>query len=173
MRRSWPPPAHGRSEGGLRALIRIGLLSLAVASAALVSTAAAQNDSPAQAAIRTALTQWMADFNAGDAEAACRLFAPDLIAQMRGQPERGYTELCDLLKRSLSDRTKTYRYSLTIKEILVAGDLAVVRLTWTLKVKPKDGTGESSSDEPGMDIFRRQPDGSWKISRYIAYEASP
>jgi hypothetical protein len=24
-----------------------------------------------------------------------------------------------------------------------------------------------------MDVFRRQPDGSWKISRYIAYEASP
>jgi steroid delta-isomerase len=81
--------------------------------------------------------------------------------------------LCDLLKRSLSDRSKTYAYSLVIKEILVAGDLAVVRLTWTLKVKPKDGVGEISSDEPGMDIFRRQGDGSWKISRYIAYEALP
>ena len=23
--------------------------------------------------------------------------------------------------------------------------------------------------EPGMDIFRRQPDGSWKIMRYMAY----
>jgi steroid delta-isomerase len=103
----------------------------------------------------------------------CGLFAPDLIAQYRGQPERDYQGLCDLLKRSLSDRSKTYAYSLVIKEILVAGDLAVVRLTWTLKVKPKDGVGEISSDEPGMDIFRRQGDGSWKISRYIAYEALP
>jgi ketosteroid isomerase-like protein len=25
--------------------------------------------------------------------------------------------------------------------------------------------------EPGLDVFRRQPDGSWKIVRYIAYEA--
>jgi uncharacterized protein (TIGR02246 family) len=152
----------------LRALVWSGLLSLA-----LVSPAAAQGDSPAQAEIRAALTQWMTDFNAGNAEKVCGLFAPDLIAQYRGQPERDYRGLCDLLKRSLSDRSKTYAYSLAIKEILVAGDLAVVRLTWTLKVKPKDGVGEISSDEPGMDIFRRQADGGWKISRYIAYEASP
>ena len=78
-----------------------------------------------------------------------------------------------LLKRSLSDRSKTYTYSLAIKEILVAGDLAVVRLTWTLKVQRKGYARRHTSDEPGMDIFRRQPDGSWKISRYIAYEASP
>jgi ketosteroid isomerase-like protein len=49
----------------------------------------------------------------------------------------------------------------------------VVRLVWTLKVRRKDSGAEVSSDEPGMDIFRRQPDGSWKISRYIAYEAPP
>jgi uncharacterized protein (TIGR02246 family) len=173
LHRSSPPPARGRSERHRSALIRCALLALGYASIVLACPAAAQSDSSAQAAIRSALTQWMTDFNAGDAQAACRLFAPDLIAQMRGQPERGYTELCDLLKRSLSDPAKSYRYSLAIKEIQVAGDLAVVRLTWTLQVKPKDGTGESSSDEPGMDIFRRQADGSWKISRYIAYEASP
>jgi uncharacterized protein (TIGR02246 family) len=148
--------------------VRSGLLSLA-----LLAPAVAQGDSPAQAAIRAALTQWMADFNAGDADKVCALFAPDLIAQYRGQPERDYQGLCDLLKRSLSDRSRTYTYSLAIKEILVAGDLAVVRLTWTLRVKPKDGAGDTTSDEPGMDIFRRQGDGSWKISRYIAYEASP
>ena len=79
----------------------------------------------------------MADFNAGNADKVCGLFAPDLIAQYRGQPERDYHGLCDLLNRSLNDRSKTYSYSLAIKEILVAGDLAVVRLTWTLTVQPK------------------------------------
>ena len=28
----------------------------------------------------------------------------------------------------------------------------------------------TESTEPGMDIFRRQSDGSWKIIRYLAYE---
>jgi steroid delta-isomerase len=58
----------------------------------------------------------------------------------------------------------------TSKEIIVAGDLAVVRLTWRLTVQGKDAPAETI-EEPGMDIFRRQGDGSWKIFRYIAYDA--
>jgi uncharacterized protein (TIGR02246 family) len=152
----------------VRVLVRTGLLSLA-----LVSPVAAQDDDAARGAIRAALTEWTADFNAGNTEKVCTLFAPDLIAQYRGQPERGYEALCDLLKRSLADRSKTFRYALAIKEITVAGDLAVVRLTWTLTVEQHDPPRAVTSEEPGMDIFRRQADGSWKISRYIGYEAAP
>jgi glutathione S-transferase len=104
----------------MRACLRAGLVSHA-----LISPAAAQGDTPAQAAIRAALTQWMADFNAGRAEKVCDLFARDLVAQYRGQPERGWDALCDLLKRSLADRDKRYSYALAIKEILVEGDLGV------------------------------------------------
>jgi uncharacterized protein (TIGR02246 family) len=149
----------------MRTCLRAGLVSLALACAA-----AAQGDTPAQAAIRAALTQWMADFNAGRAEKVCDLFARDLVAQYRGQPERDWDALCDLLRRSLADRDKSYSYALAIREILVEGDLAVVRLTWTLKVRGKDAA-ETTSVEPGIDIFRRQADGSWKISRYIGYES--
>ena len=94
----------------------------------------------------------------------------DLIAQYRGQPERGYDALCDLLKRSLRDPAKKYSYALDIREIVVAGDFALVRLTWTLTVHSKGASAETI-EEPGMDIFRRQADGSWTIFRYIAYEA--
>jgi steroid delta-isomerase len=93
------------------------------------------------------------------------------VAQYRGQPERGYDALCDLLKRSLADRGKSYRYALAIKEILAAGDLAAVRLTWTLTVRDKESGRETTSVEPGLDVFRRQADGSWKISRYLGYES--
>ena len=53
----------------------------------------------------------------------------------------------------------------------MAGDLAIVRLVWTLNVSSPDTPKAVQSTEPGLDVFRRQPDGSWKISRYIAYEA--
>jgi ketosteroid isomerase-like protein len=135
------------------------------------AAASAQNASSAQAEIRGALTQWMADFNAGRSDRVCGLFAPDLIAQYRGQPERDYNSLCDLLKRSLSDRTKTFSYTLDIKEIIVTGDLAVVRLNWTLTIRGSHGPEETILEEPGMDLFQRQPDGSWRIFRYIAYDA--
>jgi len=50
----------------------------------------------------------------------------------------------------------------------VFGDAAVVRLVWTLTIKNTDG--EIESVEPGLDVFRRQADGTWKIVRYMAYE---
>jgi steroid delta-isomerase len=56
-----------------------------------------------------------------------------------------------------------------IKEVLVFGDVAVVRLVWTLTVKLANGASVESV-EPGMDIFKKQADGSWQIIRYMAYE---
>lgn len=150
-------------------LVRIGLaLSLAgLASAQL----RAETSEPAQNEIRTALMQWTADFNARKLSAICDLFAPDLRYDYRGFPERGYQDVCGLLQRSLNDPKKRYSYSPAIKEIIVAGDLAVVRLTWMLTVRTEGEPGEVTVEEPGMDIFRKRPDGRWKIIRYVAYGA--
>jgi ketosteroid isomerase-like protein len=154
---------------------RIGMFVAGVLAMLLVTShaLAADDDSAAvQNQIRVELEKWKLDFNAGDASQVCALFAPDLISNFRGQPEDTYNSLCANMEAALTDPAKTYHYDLEIKEILVSGDLAVVRLVWTLKVRPKDATAsEVTTREPGMDIFRRQPDGSWKISRYMAYES--
>ena len=136
----------------------------------LLGRAMAQSGSPAEMAIRDALVTWTRHFNARDTGEICSLFAPELRYDYRGHPERGFEDICGLLRRSLADRTKHYSYSLQIREIIVSGDLAVVRLVWTLKVIPVGSTNATISEEPGMDIFRQQPDGNWKIVRYIAYE---
>ena len=133
--------------------------------------AAAQPADRPEAAIREALAKWTADFNARDTERICDLFAPDLVYDYRGFPERNYEALCGLLRRSLTDRSKQFAYALEIKEILVSGDVAVVRLVWTLRTMLPGAAAAVESKEPGLDVFRRQPDGSWKIVRYIAYEA--
>jgi steroid delta-isomerase len=158
----------------VRAFARLAgaLVGVALLAGMLPTRAAAQSDGAAQTAIRAALTQWMADFNARRIDKVCDLFAPDLIAQFRGQPETSYTALCNQLTHSLSDPTRTYSYSLAINEILVFGDIAVVRLVWTLKVE-RPGASAVTTDETGMDIFRRQPNGDWKIARFIAYDLTP
>jgi len=147
------------------------MLALVLAMLLAVSHASAEESAAdVQNQIRVALEKWKLDFNAGDGSQVCALFAPDLISNFRGQPEDTYNSLCSNLQSALSDPARTYHYDLEIKEILVSGDLAVVRLVWTMTIRPKDGT-EEMKHEPGMDIFRRQADGSWKISRYMAYEA--
>jgi uncharacterized protein (TIGR02246 family) len=128
-----------------------------------------RRESASRREITDALTQWTADFNAGDAEKTCALFSRALRADYRGQPERGYDGQCDILKRSLSDQTRRYSYALAIKEIQVWNDVAVVRLTWTLTITPKDGQ-TTTATEPGLDVFRKEADGRWRIVRYMAYE---
>jgi ketosteroid isomerase-like protein len=146
--------------------IRMPLLAAWV----LLMSAALAASGDAETAIRGALTQWMVDFNSGNSAKICDLFAPDLRADYRGQPERNFGALCELLKSSLGDPTRSFSYALDIKEILVWGDIAIVRLVWTLTIRPKGGSSEIASEEPGMDVFQKQPDGTWKIARYMAYE---
>jgi steroid delta-isomerase len=123
------------------------------------------------AAIRAALIAWKDDFNSGRTDQVCALFAPTLRFDVRGAPpDRGYNEMCTQLRRALSDPARRYSYAVDIKEVLVSGDLAIVRLTWHSTVQV--GASEPvQGDEPGLDVFARQPDGSWKIIRYMAYEA--
>jgi steroid delta-isomerase len=119
--------------------------------------------------IRAALTQWTDDFDAGRTDKICDLFASDVRADVRGAAERDHAAICDLLVSSLKDESKHYHYAMDIKEVLVFGDVAVVRLVWTLTIKLANGASVESV-EPGMDIFKKQSDGSWQIIRYMAYE---
>ncbi len=153
---------------------RVGAMTAAtlalLMSASYPPESKADSTSAAENQIRAELEKWTRDFDSGDASEACSLFAPDLISDFQGEPEDTYNSLCANLHMALADPPRTYRYYIAIKEVLVSGDLAVVRLVWTLKVCPKNGA-EETKQEPGIYIFRRQPDGSWKISRYMAYEA--
>lgn len=121
--------------------------------------------------IRLALRTWTEDFNAGRADRVCDLFSRSLVAQFHGTAPRGYAEQCRLLQTSLAPGPKRFHYDLKINEVIVAGNLAVVRLVWTLGIRVKDQPDTKPSDEVGMDIFRREPDGHWRIVRYIAFAA--
>jgi ketosteroid isomerase-like protein len=141
-------------------------LTAAVLMSACLGRARAED--PA-ADIRAGLEQWRLDFNARRSANICGLFANDLRYDFRGLPEQDYSLLCNRLHRALSDTTRSIHYDLRIKEIIVSGSLAIVRLTWisTLTVNGNSDTHE----EPGLDVFQKQADGRWQIIRYIAYEA--
>jgi ketosteroid isomerase-like protein len=120
--------------------------------------------------IRATLDDWMADFNAGRADRLCDLFDRGLRYDFRGFAERDYGAVCALLQHSMADPSRQFRYALAIREVLVHGDIAIVRLIWTLTVTRPDVPGSAVSQEPGLDVFQHQADGKWRIIRYIAYE---
>lgn len=135
--------------------------------AMLFHAAPARADADADAAvIRARLEEWTRQFNARDKAGTCELFSKSLLSDVRGQGEADYATRCALIGAALDDPARQFHYAADIKEVIVSGDLAVVRLTWTLTVAPDD----IRSVEPGLDVFAREADGRWRIIRYMAYE---
>lgn len=139
--------------------------------AALLALAAVLLAGPAWASpadeIRQRLEQWRDDFNAGRTKPVCDLFAPDIVSSYQGRPDLAHAGICAQLARAMAVPDRRLRYDVQIQDILVDGDLAAVRLVWTLVVDTAAGT-ETTRDQ-GLDVFRRQADGAWRIVRFIAY----
>jgi uncharacterized protein (TIGR02246 family) len=134
----------------------------------LDQVSAAEPESP-EAAVRRVLAQWPKDFNARNKAGIFAFFAPDLVASYPGQPDRDFEAMCKHLAAALDHPTRRFRYDAPqIHQVMVSGDLAVVRLTWTLRI-----TAEKEEDkvvrEHGMDVFKRQKDGTWKCAISYAY----
>jgi hypothetical protein len=66
---------------------------LSRAVAAPLRASAFGGSSEAQQEIDAALDKWTMAFNDRDAHVVCDLFAPDLIADYQGQPQRSYASL--------------------------------------------------------------------------------
>jgi len=115
-------------------------------------------------AIESALRQWQVDFNAVHTAGVCGLFADDAVLAYPGGEDRGRGEFCTRMQKLFDDPMKRFSYAPPdIREVLVDGDLATVRLFWTLTVTDKAGKVLDTGVEDGVDVFKRQPDGSWKI----------
>lgn len=116
------------------------------------------------------LDNWAHDFNAKNELAVCDLFASDLIASYQGTKDRNYEQMCEGLSLSIHHPDKTFRYETPkIEQIIPKGDIAVVRLIWTLKIYDKNHNISEIIREKGLDVFRKEPNGKWKIIISYAY----
>jgi steroid delta-isomerase len=159
------------SRKRFRRLAAGSIIAIAALTALLDPSGGAEPTEAAEDEIRSAIENWRSAFNARDEDRVCALFASDLVANYQGERERDFSSLCEMLRAAIRDPYLTYRYSVEINEIMVYGETAVVRLVWALEID-KAGSPTQTIEEPAVDIFHRQADGSWKISRYLAYPAS-
>jgi ketosteroid isomerase-like protein len=158
-----PTPVDSRRERFLPCVI-VALTLIGAAAQA----AGPDDPSVAKVAIAERLNRWTASFNAKDMAGVCDLFAPDLSYTVDDILNGSRDKLCGNVDKVLKTPGLTLSYAEpAIHEILVSGDLAVVRLTWTLTAE-KNGARDVTTEE-GMDVFRRAPDGQWSIARYIAF----
>ncbi len=133
----------------------------------LISVDNLQN-SQSRLEITNLLMQWPKDFNEKNVKAVCGLFAEDVVASYPGTKDRNFQDMCRQFSVALKDTEKIYHYAPPqIEQILIEEDLAVVRLIWTLTVR--SSAGVDTIKEKGLDVFKRQKDGKWKIAVSYAY----
>lgn len=142
-----------------------------VAALSLASTLAlaspSQNDDAAR--IASVHADWVAAINAGHYEspAAMGMWAPDLKGWAPAAPEdsfereaAGLKQYAEKYPRSAHARP-TFTYE--IVEIEVAGDLAFAHVLWTSKTEE----GVTQPTMRSFEIWRRQGDGTWRMTRYL------
>lgn len=145
------------------------LRALALAAVLALPAGGAPAQSP-EAEIRAALAQWTEDFNAGRADKVCGLFSRDLRADVRSAPPRDFALQCDVLRRALANPKLGFAYRHDIRDIVVEGRLAAVRIVWTTQARDKASGRTETTIDDGLDVFRREDDGRWRIIRYMAWE---
>lgn len=151
----------------MKSASRLCVLICVCLSTATMAAPARADASADSAAIARRLHQWAADFNVKNSAGTCDLFAPTLISTVPDAPDAGREVVCARLATLLARTDAQFHYGVDIHEIIVSGDIAVVRLTWTLTLRR--GTTRQVSREAGMDIFQRQATGTWSIVRFIAF----
>lgn len=114
-----------------------------------------------EAVIRQDLADWLTAFNSGDYAKADQVWAPDMLGWGDGM-EDSYQREMDSAKKTPKVADPKWHYALRIDEVMVEGDMAVVHDTWT-----ETGPTGKVRSFGSFEVWRRQPDKSWKISRWI------
>ncbi|HEY0156545.1 MAG TPA: nuclear transport factor 2 family protein [Thermoanaerobaculia bacterium] len=129
--------------------------------------ATAPNPARDEETLRQAIVRSAAAFNANDAEAIISQYAPDALLSYPGLPDLDY----DTLKKSYAEMVKRPAGSAhttpTIEEVLVSGDLGVIRVRWTTT------TPEGTRQMKDLQVWRRDRDGTWRFARGMHYRMPP
>jgi uncharacterized protein (TIGR02246 family) len=143
---------------------------LIVACALVIGSVWAQNVagtlSADQAAIQHMLDRYTATVDAGNIDAWMALWAPGGV-QM--PPDTAMRSGLDAIRAGMAPALTKNKDDIRIHtlEITVVGDLGYARGVYTLDVTPLAGGATGHVDGKFLTVFRRQPDGSWKIYRDI------
>lgn len=138
-------------------------IALVAAAPAAFGEASASN-TIAETQIRSALADWVSAANRGDYKGALKVWAPDLIGWAPDGVDDTYQREAAYAERPMQAPKTTYK--LIINEVIVEGSLAVVRDTW-IETTQRDTGPATVSQFRSYEIWRCQPDKTWKISRWI------
>jgi uncharacterized protein (TIGR02246 family) len=121
--------------------------------------------SDAEEAIRRVIAATAAANNAGDVDAWVALFAPDFVYMAPGAPAVSTRDALVAVARAGFIHTASIRIEPV--EIQLMGDWAFARTAVSGSVVIRGSGNTVTVDNKQLVVYRRQPDGQWKIARLI------
>jgi len=116
----------------------------------------------------TVFNQWIAGWQAKDAEKIMAVFDKTLVYSAQGEADQNYTELKKGYQEFFATKPTPSKWKATPKEIHALGAMAVVISIWEQTQKDDRGKDEEVARLRSIDIFRQTKAG-WKIVRTINY----
>jgi uncharacterized protein (TIGR02246 family) len=117
----------------------------------------------ARAEIERLGRQWEEAANTGQVERLIEVYAPDAVILPPGGPTIEGSETIRELFRQEFERFDT-RIAFTTQEIEIEGDMAYRRGRYVWRGTPR-GSGQTiETTNKFLEIWRRQPDGTWRIA---------
>lgn len=148
------------------------VLVAVISSAAYVASAAPDAGvREAQAAIEAANARFSEAFARGDASALAAMYTPDAIAFPPGsEMVRGNEAIASFWKTSRDGGVRSA--TLTTIDVGRSGDVAYEVGTVSLEVQA-EGKEPTTATAKYVVVWKRQPDGSWKLHRDIWNDLAP
>ena len=116
-------------------------------------------------AIADAARELVSAVNASNVERCVSVWAEDGVLMPPNHPSvQGHAAIRDYFQKLFSRGDFTFAF--TSSQVTLNGDLAVERVTYTVTV-PNDGGTAFDDGGKGLHVYRRQPDGGWKLPQDI------
>jgi len=142
----------------LLASVAVVFLILLVACA----TTGGRDTAADEAAVRAVLDTYAESVNKGDLELHASIWDDAGIKDKPNAPTVvGMRALMERWQKGWG--TSTSHMVITINQLVVSGDLAVAHGVYTKEDVPKAGGKTVYTDGKFLTVFRRQPDGKWKV----------
>jgi len=116
--------------------------------------------------------EYVAAENAGDVDGIMMLYTDDAVLMPPNQPALIGKGAIRSHVQALFDMFSLEEV-LSPEEVVVTGDWAFVRATYTITVTPRAGGEQTQDNGKGIAIYKKGPDGSWKYARLVYNSDNP
>jgi dienelactone hydrolase/ketosteroid isomerase-like protein len=161
------------SRAALRMTLDFLHRNLPLAGQTAARPAPSQHDRDVET-LRNKILTYADAVNRREPEPILPMFAPDILLSFPGIPDQDYATLRPDYESMRSRAPGEVMTRPEIEEILVSGDLAIIRALWhTTVTKPGNPPSVTTRQMKDLQVWRRESNGEWRFARGMHFRVPP